>query len=127
MFHQNEFNFENVVQKWQGFIDEINKEKSLTLAPIMKRINLLSLKGNNLNVFLDDSQNQKTFEMNEKYIENKSEIYFGKRLKFKFNQEESSTIQASPVNQKLEKQGQDISDPYEHFIVNELGGKKLEK
>ncbi|HEY7750648.1 MAG TPA: DNA polymerase III subunit gamma/tau, partial [Ignavibacteriaceae bacterium] len=126
-FHHNELDFDDVVKKWEGFIEEINKEKAFILAPIMQKINLLSMKGNHLNVMFDDAQNQKTFEMNEKYIETKSEIYFGKRLKFDlYNGETSGTKNTSDENSQPKKKPSH-ADAYEQIIINELGGQKLEK
>ena len=127
---QSELNFENIVNKWQGFIDMINKEKALILAPVMGSIDLLSLSGNHLVVSLVDPHNRKTFEMHEKYIENKSEFYFGKRLKFELSavqppsntSKNTGTVENKSVNQK----SLETPDPYEQIIVNELGGQKLE-
>ncbi|HLG31769.1 MAG TPA: DNA polymerase III subunit gamma/tau [Ignavibacteriaceae bacterium] len=127
---QSELNFENIIKKWQGFIDEINKEKALTLASVMGNLDLLSLNGNHLLVSLIDPHNRKTFEMHEKYIENKSENYFGKRLKFQMNIADSvskiSDIAETSETKSSIQQKRETSDPYEQFIVDELGGQKLE-
>ena len=44
------FNIDSVKQKWQSFIDEISREKGLTLAPVLKSLILNSLSGTNLTV-----------------------------------------------------------------------------
>lgn len=123
------FSFDEVVNKWQGFVDEISKEKALTLAPTLAGFNLLSLDGNRLSFALEGNQNKKTFEMNEKYIERKSEKYFGKKLRFELSDSGLGASQIINSAEELPNQTQartTTSDPYEDIIINELGGEKIE-
>ena len=68
--------------------------------------------------------------MHEKYIESKSEKYFGKKLRFKLNdtppviKKEESKIPQETSSQKEPRIP--ASDPYEDIIINELGGEKVE-
>jgi len=125
-----EVDFDTVISKWQYFIDEISNEKGLTLGPAIKSLQVQSLTGNKLNVFSDDSETKKTIELNNKYLEIKSEAIFGKRLLFQISHQFDANKQAvnhstpkskDTTNKKLEK----FDDPYEEIIINELGGIKI--
>jgi hypothetical protein len=108
----------------------VGKEKGLTLAPALATFNLHSVDGNIVNISIDDTQNQKVFNLHEKYIEKKTEEYFGKKLRFtimkkgklRFAQKNKQILTTS--SSVLEKR--EISDPYEDIIINELDGEKIE-
>ncbi len=125
-----EVNFDTVVSKWQLFIDEVSDEKGLTLGPAIKSLQVQSLSGNKLCVFSDDAEIGKTIELNNKYLEIKSETIFGKRLLFQisnqFDANKKTVNHSMPkskdtTNEKQEK----FDDPYEEIIINELGGIKI--
>jgi len=125
-----EVNFDTVVSKWQYFIDEVSDEKGLTLGPAIKSLQVQSLSGNKLSVFSDDSEIKKTIELNNKYLEIKSETIFGKRLLFQISHQFDANKQEvknyipknkDTTNEKQKK----FDDPYEEIIVNELGGIKI--
>jgi DNA polymerase-3 subunit gamma/tau len=125
-----EINFDTVISKWQFFIDEVSGEKGLTLGPAIKSLQVQSISGNKLRVFSDYAQIEKTIELNNKYLEIKSETIFGKRLIFQFlsqfdanKQAADRTIQKSKI--RANKKEKKIDDPYEEIIVNELGGVKI--
>ncbi len=125
-----EVDFDTVISKWQYFIDEVSDEKGLTLGPAIKSLQVQSISGNKLNVFSDYSQIEKTIKLNNKYLEIKSEIIFGKRLVFQFSNKFDTNKQA--VNQPIQKskkttkeKQKKFDDPYEEIIVNELGGIKI--
>jgi len=125
-----EIDFDTVVSKWQYFINEVSDEKGLTLGPAIKSLQVQSIVGNILSVFSDFSQIEKTIEINNKYLENKSEAIFGKRLLFQFSNQFDANKQAvnQPIqkNKKTTKEKQEkFDDPYEEIIVNELGGIKI--
>jgi len=125
-----EVNFDTVVSKWQHFIDEVSDEKGLTLGPAIKSLQVQSLSGNKLSVFSDDAEIERTIELNNKYLEIKSEIIFGKRLVFQISHQFDANKKAvnhftlkskDTTNEKQEK----FDDPYEEIIMNELGGIKI--
>ena len=73
---------------------------------------------------------KKTIELNNKYLEIKSETIFGKRLLFQisnqFDANKKADNHSTPkskdtTNEKQEK----FDDPYEEIIMNELGGIKI--
>ncbi len=124
-----ELDFNKVVEMWQGFVNIINSEKGFLLGPALESLQPVKLIGNQLNVKFKDDISEKTFGMHEKYIEQKCEDYFGKRLRFKSTKEEkvfekSTKISQTKANQKSAKT--ENTDPYEAIILNELGGQKIE-
>jgi hypothetical protein len=125
-----EVDFDTVVNKWQYFINEVSDEKGLTLGPAIKSLQVQSISGNKLCVFSDYSQIEKTIGLNNKYLENKSETIFGKRLVFQISHQFGANKQA--VDQPIQKskktdkaKEKKFDDPYEEIIVNELGGIKI--
>ncbi|MCH7964471.1 MAG: DNA polymerase III subunit gamma/tau [Bacteroidetes bacterium] len=125
-----EIDFDRIISKWGYFIDEVSGEKGLTLGPAIKSLQVQSLSGNKLNVFSDYSEIQKTIELNNKYLEIKSEAIFGKRLIFQISNQFDANKQA--VNHSIPKsknttneEQKKFDDPYEQIIVNELGGIKI--
>lgn len=125
-----EVDFDTVISKWQYFIDEVSGEKGLTLGPAIKSLQVQSLSGNKLSVFSGDAEIEKTIELNNKYLEIKSEAIFGKRLLFQISHQFDANKQA--VNHSIPKnkdrtneKQKKFDDPYEEIIVNELGGIKI--
>ena len=124
-----ELDFNKVVEMWQGFVNIINSEKGFLLGPALESLQPIKLIGNQLNVKFKDDISEKTFGMHEKYLEQKCEDYFGKRLRFKSTKEEkiiekSTKISQTKTNQKSAKT--ENTDPYEAIILNELSGQKIE-
>jgi len=123
--HIGELDFNRVVEMWQGFVNAVNSEKGLILGPVIENMKPVNLNGNQLSVIFNNPENEKTFGMNEKYIEQKCEDYFGKRLRFRTIDEAKPGI--NPAGEgSIEISKTDTHDPYEDIILNELGGKKLE-
>jgi hypothetical protein len=125
-----EVNFDTVVSKWQHFIDEVSDEKGLTLGPAIKSLQVQSLSGNKLSVFSDDAEIEKTIELNNKYLEIKSESIFGKRLLFQisnqFDANKKPVSHSTPKSKETTNEKQEMfDDPYEEIIINELGGIKI--
>lgn len=125
-----EIDFDTIKSKWQHFVDEVSGEKGLTLGPAVKSLQVQSLSGNKLSAFSDYYEIEKTIELNNKYLETKTEAIFGKRLIFQISNQFDANKQAinpsipKSKNIKNEKQNK-IEDPYEEIIVNELGGIKI--
>ena len=119
------FSFDDVVKKWEYFIESINIEKGLTLGPALKNFNLTSLKENNLYFSTENDEDLNTFRLNEKYLAKKSEEYFGRRLNFMFSNTKSSTSEKKKTAESKESKAQNSTDPYEDIILNQLGGEKI--
>jgi len=128
----NELQFETVSDKWQYFMDEISKDRGLTVGPALSSLKLLSLSGNNLSVSSNLGSIKKTIELNKEYLENKSKIVFGKKLHFLLLNKKIPDGKIDSDNQKHQevlhqkKNKSSKIDPLEDFIVNELKGVQVE-
>lgn len=122
---QPNLSFDDVVRKWELFIDSINSEKGLTLGPALKGFNLISLKENNLHCSTDKEEDLNTFRLNEKYLIKKSEEIFGRRFNFIMNNDRKLSHKKNRENKSQVTQQLKSTDPYEEIIINELGGEKI--
>jgi DNA polymerase III gamma/tau subunit len=119
------FSFDDVVKKWEYFIESINTEKGLTLGPALKNFNLTSLKENNLYFSTENDEDLNTFRLNEKYLTKKSEEYFGRRLNFMVSNTRTARSEKKKSVGTDESKVQNSIDPYEEIILNELSGEKI--
>jgi DNA polymerase-3 subunit gamma/tau len=125
-----ELRFETVSDKWQYFLDEISKDRGLTLSPALNSLKLLSLSGNKLSVSSKIKDSRKTIELNKGYLENKSKTVFGKRLNFLFSTDniKGKMDDLDPKNlesEKVQKKSTAKGDSLEDFIVKELKGVQI--
>ncbi len=122
---QPNFSFDDVVRKWEYFIESINTEKGLTLGPALKGFNLVSLKENNLYFSSEKDEDLNTFRLNEKYLTKKSEEFFGRRFNFLLSNSRTKKSEETKSSQTSQPKDQNSTDPYEEIILNELGGEKI--
>ncbi|MBP1683208.1 MAG: dnaX, partial [Ignavibacteriaceae bacterium] len=119
---QPHFTFDDVVKKWEGFIESINSEKGFTLGPALKNFDLLSLKDNNLSCSADNEADVNMFRINEKYLSKKSEEFFGKRFNFSVSHAKMPKSNKLKSNLETDSNHLPAADPYEDIILNELDG-----
>jgi len=122
---QPHFSFDDVVKKWEGFIESINSEKGFTLGPALKNFDLLSLKDNNLSCSADNEADVNMFRINEKYLSKKSEEFFGRRFNFSVSHMKMPKSDKLKSNLETEPNHSPYADPYEDIILNELDGEKI--
>ena len=122
---QPNLSFDDVVSKWQVFIESINSEKGLTLGPALKEFNLHSLKENNLIFSTDKEEDLNTFRLNEKYLSKKSEEFFGRRFNFIVSDQNKIVKSITQTSDSDNEDKSDSLDPYEQIIVSELKGVKI--
>jgi DNA polymerase-3 subunit gamma/tau len=127
---ETELQFESITDKWQYFLDEISKDRGLTLSPALKSLKLHSLSGNKLSVSSNIKDIKKTIELNKGYLEIKSKTVFGKRLHILFSTDNAEGEIGVLDSEKYEEElVQKIStakdDSLEDFIVNELKGVQI--
>jgi len=122
---QPSFSFDDVVRKWEFFIESINTEKGLTLGPALKGFNLLSLRENNLYFSADKIEDLNTFRLNEKYLTKKSEEFFGRRFNFMISNTKTAIPEDKKATESIQSYDKNSADPYEEIILNELGGEKI--
>ena len=122
---ESNFSFEDIVKKWKLFIESISREMGLTLGPALMNFNLVSMNKNNLHFTFESEADVNTFRINEKYINKKSEEYFGRRFNFIINKPALiAQTGKTPAKFSLEKPETTL-DPYEEIIMKELDGEKI--
>jgi DNA polymerase-3 subunit gamma/tau len=125
----NTSNFNQVVQKWEGFVETISKEKSLTFGSFIKEVKLLSLEGNKISIYSNNIESKEIVKFNSDYISQKTLEFFGKKMVLQFSDDpggvEISTHQISNPIKKESEQNESYNDPYIENIINELGGEEL--
>lgn len=137
------FNFDSIVKKWTGFVDEIKTERSLIFGPLLSKVTPISLERNNLKISVKDSDGRILFEANKDYFAKKAFEYFGKKLDFSLvsekseqtdlipnddivEQKKSLPIYESTINHtKKEANKNSMDNPIINFIVKELGGEEI--
>ena len=122
---QPSISFDDVVKKWEYFIESINTEKGLTLGPALKNFNLTSFKENNLYFSTENDEDLNTFRLNEKYLTKKSEEYFGRRFNFMVSNNRSTRSEDKKSTVTSDAKDKNSADPYEEIIINQLGGEKI--
>jgi DNA polymerase III subunit gamma/tau len=122
-----DFDFNSVVNMWQGFVDEINSERSLILGQFINNIKPINLEGNKLSVYCNDSHTKDTLNFNKDYMLKKANEYFGKRILFQICDTDSSQIKEIDKEPAISEPTPTNSenDPYISAIVNELGGEEI--
>ena len=123
------FNFNNVVQKWAGFVESVSKEKSLTFGPFIKDVKLVGLEGNKISIYTNYSESKDVVKFNQEYLYQKTMEFFGKKMTFHFSEEPGSIEMATPVTypsiEEPDEQKESTGDPYIDAIINELGGEEV--
>lgn len=137
------FNFDSIVKKWTGFVDEIKTERSLIFGPLLSKVTPISLERNNLKISVKDSDGRILFEANKDYFAKKAFEYFGKKLDFSLvsekseqtdlipnddivEQKKSLPIYESTINHTKKEANKNSTDnPIINFIVKELGGEEI--
>lgn len=122
---QPDFSFDDIITRWENFIESINIEKGLTLGPALKNFNLISLTDNNLYFSTEKAEDLNTFRLNEKYLTKKSEEFFGRRFNFLISSQKSVRKDTNQTEIKAKSENLSSEDTYEDIIINTLGGEKI--
>jgi DNA polymerase-3 subunit gamma/tau len=123
-----QFSFESVVKKWAAFVESVNSEKGLMFGPFIKSVKLLNLEGNEINIYSEDSHGKDIISRNQDYLAQKSQEYFGKKLKFCLKDSakiDPNIMQNTQVEDNSETNLHEDDDPYINAIINELGGEEV--
>ena len=119
--------FDNIVEKWQGFVNSISSERALIFGPVMKNLEPISLEGNKLNVSGVDENGKFLLQKYQDYLSKKAIESFGKKIFFQFT--EPKIIEKNQSDKKpsvVSKKTSQNNNPLVDAIINELGGQKLE-
>jgi DNA polymerase-3 subunit gamma/tau len=115
--------FAAINEKWENFIDEVGKEKGLTLGPFLKFLQPHALKGNVLDITCTGKDAENIINMHLQFFDKISPKIFGRVLKFNLLESFSET--------KINRNKKDFSsahenDPYKQAIIEELGGHEID-
>lgn len=119
--------FNNIVKKWESFVNSISSERSLIFGPLMKNLKFINIHGNTLTVSGADESGKFLLSQNQDYINKKVMDAFGKKLYIHFtdttesSKEEKSTKEQSSAAAKPKKSDNPLIDA----IINELGGQEI--
>lgn len=123
-----EFNFDFIVQKWEGFVKEIAEEKSLTVAPFIRSSRPFNLEKNRLDLTITQElseQQRQMFSSYENYLMKKTEEFFGKKLIFRFSSGETPTVNSPQDQVKKTEINRSSADPHINAIITELNGEEI--
>ena len=127
--NSSEFNFDTIVNTWQGFVDSVSREKTLTLGHFIFDIKPVGLSGHKVNLQFNNDEDEKSFYYNIDYITKKAHNYFGKKLEFLTNKEslaETSTVKKNIEEKEItSNQEANTGDEFADLIINELGGEEI--
>jgi len=124
-----ELNLENIVSKWQSFVDIVCKEKAFLLTPLFNNIKPVKFDGLNLNLESSDASTESSILMHKEYIDKKIRDFFGKKINLDFSKGKTTKSNSKAVqkNSNLNSDQNDENlDPFEKIIVNELGGREID-
>ncbi len=119
--------FDNIVEKWQSFVNSISSERALTFGPIMKSLEPVSLEGSKLNVSGADENGKFLLKQHQEYLSKKALESFGKKIELHFTEpaktdKKSITKKTSITSPKTSPNNKPIIDA----IINELGGQEID-
>ena len=122
----NDFSFDSIVQKWKGFVNAVITEKQFSLGPYIGNIELASLEGNKLKVFLDDEHGKKSFSFDKDYLGRKTAEIFGIKIIFQFEDRRRNSAGINEnENNPISNGGKGIDDPLIDIIIKDLGGEEI--
>jgi hypothetical protein len=122
----NDFSFDSIVKKWEVFVNAVITERKFSLGPYVGNLELASLEGNKLRVYLSDEDGKKSFGLDKDYLGKKTAEIFGKKITFHFEDHplNSTGSNRSKIN-PISKVGNVIDDPLIDLIIQELGGEEI--
>ncbi|MBW7842173.1 MAG: DNA polymerase III subunit gamma/tau [Ignavibacteriales bacterium] len=126
---QTDLNLGPLTDKWQEFVNIVCNEKSLLLSPFFSKIKPTIFDGTNLYLEPEDENTESSLLLHIDYLTKKSKEIFGKKINFKFGSglvKESKSDEKTPKTQKNPDKSQNIADPYEKIILEELNGKQIQ-
>ena len=120
-----ELNFETITKKWESYIADLCAEKSFLLTPLFTNSKPINFDGVNLHISAQDESTKSSLSLHKDYIDQKSKIFFGKKINVKFETSDSSKsgrTTKSKTNTISTSTNDQNSDLYEKMIKEQLGG-----
>jgi DNA polymerase-3 subunit gamma/tau len=121
--NENLFNFDTLMNKWNGFVDSIKSERNLVFGPILNSLSPVGLDKNKIEVVIRDEYGKVIFEQNQDYISRKTYEIFGKKLGFTFILPPADVTNAEKNSET--HLNRDDNDPIIKAIISELGGEEI--
>ncbi len=120
-------NFELILEKWDGFVDIVFKDKPLILGPVIQNAEVLNFEGNKLDIGGIDADGKFLMKSHKDYIEKTAMSYFGKKLQFNFTETKPKIVTIKKEKTKTPTQiiPQEENSPIVNKIINELGGQEI--
>ncbi len=120
-----QFSFENIISKWQNYVDTVSAERNLVVGPVVRDFKPIKLDGNQLLVESSQSHAKITLSQHQQYLSDKAKELFGRKLLFKIVESEKRQSIDSDYDVSKPNDQQEISDEFHMAIVTELGGKVI--
>jgi len=121
-----DFSFDSIIKKWDVFVNAVITERKFSLGPYVGNLELASLEGTKLKVFLNDEDGKKSFGLDKDYLARKTAEIFGKKIIFQFEDQSLKSIGSNnDKNDTIFKGEKGINDPLVDLIIKELGGEEI--
>jgi DNA polymerase III subunit gamma/tau len=121
-----DFSFDSIVKKWESFVEAVITERKFSLGPYVGNLELASLEGNKLKVFLNDEDGKKSFGLDKDYLAKKTVEIFGKKIIFQFEDHPLNSTGSNGSKNNPNSKGENvIDDPLVDLIIKELGGEEI--
>jgi DNA polymerase III subunit gamma/tau len=117
--------FDSIVQKWEGFVNEVTSEKKIMLGHVIGNVRLRNFEGNKLNVSIPDKDGNLSLKFHEDYLNKKCFDFFGKKIVLNITLDETNGNEKTEPITTNDTQKKNEADPLVHAIVNELGAEEI--
>lgn len=104
----------------EKFLNEVLEEKSLVLGSLFKSLSSIELVNNSLIIKVKSLEEKDLIELNIDYLEKKLFSIFNKKIRIEIKLENKNSFSNNPHTNV-----QDIDDPIEKFIIQQLGGELI--
>ncbi|MCH8325835.1 MAG: DNA polymerase III subunit gamma/tau [Bacteroidetes bacterium] len=120
-------NYELILEKWDGFIDIVLKEKPLILGPVIQNVEVENYVDSKLNLTGIDKDGIFLLKSHKEYIEKKAFHYFGKKIHFNFTESENigSALKKEETKNIPLKEPIVENSPIINKIIAEFGGQEI--
>jgi DNA polymerase III subunit gamma/tau len=121
-----DFSFDSIIKKWDVFVNAVITERKFSLGPYVGDLELSSLDGNKLRVYLGDEDGKKSFNLDKEYLGKKTAEIFGKKLIFHFEDHPLKSAGSNgSKNNSISMKEKEADDPLIDLIIKELGGEEI--
>jgi DNA polymerase III subunit gamma/tau len=121
-----DFSLDSIIKKWDVFVNAVITERKFSLGPYVGNLELASLDGNKLRVYLSDEDGKKSFNLDKDYLGKKTAEIFGKKIIFHFEDHPLKSAGSNgSKNNSISMREKEADDPLIDLIIKELGGEEI--